>query len=146
MTRADWTAPKDGPKQARWFDPRRAQGRKQTAQVRESGYGAKGAKRAKGAKAAKAVKLVLRSFLLLEEHSSHDVNLRALCVIHIGGEVEQDGILAGSRRVEQILHHHQGTRVVLNHAGQKQAIERRAGGPFQGFHLLWTQHTRHQWH
>src|SRR5260370_42458496 len=107
MTRGDWTEPKDVPKQVRWFDPRRAQGKKLTAQVRESGYGAK------------AVKLVLRSFLLLEEHASHDVNLRALCVIHVGGEVEQDGILAGSRRVEEILHHNQGARVVLNHAGQK---------------------------
>src|SRR5882672_7009934 len=106
MTRADWTERKDAPKQGRWFDPHRAQGKKQTAQVRESGYGAKGAKSAKTAKSTKAAKLVLRSFLLLEEHSSHDVNLRALCVIHIGGEVEQDGILAGSRRVEQILHHH----------------------------------------
>src|SRR6266566_10151555 len=107
MTRADWTEPKDAPKAVRWPDPRRAQGKKRTAIMKESGYGAK------------AVKLVLRSFLLLEEHASHDVNLRALCVIDVGSEVEQDGILAGSRCVEQILHHNQGARVVLNHAGQE---------------------------
>ena len=76
MTRADWTEPKDVLKQVRWFDPRRAQVKKQIAQMRESGY------------AAKSVKLVLRSFLLLEEHASHDVNLGALCVVYVGGEVE----------------------------------------------------------
>src|SRR5262249_26789642 len=122
MARAGWTAPKDAPKQAPRSDPRREQGKKQTAPVRESGYGAK------TAKTAKAVKLVLRSFLLLEEHASHDGNLRALCVVHVGGEVKQRGILAGARRVEQILHHHQGAHVVLNHAGQKQAIKCRADG------------------
>src|SRR5438876_870038 len=107
MTRADWTESKDASKPVRWSDPRRARERKQTAQLRESAY------------AANAVKLVLRSFLLLEEHASHDLNLRALRIIHVGGEVEQHGILAGSRCVEEILHHNQGTRVVLNHAGQK---------------------------
>src|SRR5438876_631889 len=98
MTRGDWTEPKDASKPVRWPDLRRAQGRKQPAQLRELAY------------AAKAVKLVLRSFLLLGEHASHDMNLRALRVIHVGGEVEQDGILASSWCVEEILHHNQGAR------------------------------------
>src|ERR1700736_5589094 len=123
MTRVDWMEPKDVPKPVRWFEPRRARGKKQTVQMKESGC------------AAKAVKLVVRSFFLLEEHASHDVNFSALCVIHVGGEIEQHGILAGSRRVEQILHHNQSASVMLNHAGQKQVIKCRAGGPFQGFHL-----------
>src|SRR5580704_1919189 len=102
MTRAHWTEPKGAPKQQeRCFVPRRTLGKKQTAPVRESGY------------AAKSMKLVVRSFLLLEEHASHNVNLGALCIIHVGGEVEQDRIRAGSRRVEEILHHNQGARVVL---------------------------------
>src|ERR1700680_3789585 len=107
MTRGDWTEPKDVPKQMRCFDPHRALGKRRTTQMKESGY------------AAKAVKLVFRSFLLLKKHASHDVNLGALCVIDVGGEVEQDCILPGSRRVEEILHHNQCARVVLNHAGQK---------------------------
>src|SRR5277367_933831 len=50
------------------------------------------------------------------EHCLHNFDLGSLRIIRIGRKVEQVGILSGTRGVKQILHHDQGTIVVLNHS------------------------------
>jgi hypothetical protein len=51
------------------------------------------------------------------------LDFRTLGVVNIGCEVEQNVVLAGARRVKQILNHGESTAVVLNHSGQKKVVE-----------------------
>ena len=57
----------------------------------------------------------LRDHFFPFQHALHDVNFRALRVVHIGHEVVQLRILTGCGNVEQILHHGQRAAVMLNH-------------------------------
>ena len=73
----------------------------------------------------------------------HDI-ISARCVLSISvAKSYSDSILAGSRRVEEILHHDQCAGVVLDHAGQE--TDGRIGpvGFGQVLHLLRGQHAGH---
>ena len=52
-------------------------------------------------------------------------------------------LLAGARVCEQLIHHDQGTSVMLDHAFEKEPVEFAPGGRLEASHLLCVEHARH---
>ena len=57
------------------------------------------------------------------EHGLHDANFCALRVVSVGGEVEEVGVLPGAGGCEEVVHHNECAVVVLDHAGEEEAVE-----------------------
>ncbi len=55
------------------------------------------------------------------EHLLHSCNLRRLIDVDVGRELEDELVLAGAVRVEQLRDHRDGALVVLDHAGAETA-------------------------
>ena len=64
----------------------------------------------------------------------------------IGGEVEELGVLAGAGGVEEVADHGERAGVVLDHAGEEEAVEVGAFGLAKGVHLFGGEHAGHGGH
>src|SRR5438309_6243773 len=52
---------------------------------------------------------------VVAQHQAHACDLRRLVRVDVGREAENVQLLAGARAREELIHHRQGARVVLNH-------------------------------
>src|SRR5665213_2849464 len=94
----------------------------------------------------RASRMLLRGLLgrESEEHPLHASDLRRLVDVDVGGVLERELVLRGAIGVEGVLHHRPGTLVMLDHEGQKFAIELLALRLVELMHLRVGEHSRHQ--
>src|SRR5256885_3669936 len=77
------------------------------------------------------------------EHAVHAVDFGGLVGVHVGGEPVHDLLFAPALRAEQLVHHGDGTLVVLDHELEEQPVELGTPRAVELRQLVEGQHAGH---